>query len=101
MTILERMKEMLENEPRARERSKKDNAIRIILCDQYPALREVPKEDLLEALRAYASYDRAWRMVLMEYPHLRGSDYDDGHRLAVKKMDELGYTVQPDNYVTK
>jgi hypothetical protein len=98
MTKLEKVEALLTREPRARERKYKDNAIRQLLLERYPELKTIGKETLIAALQDYASYDRAWRKVLQDIPSLRGSDYDDGHRLAVEKMDELGYNVQPANY---
>lgn len=98
MTILEKMQSFLEREPRARERSKKDNAIRVLLIEAYPSLETVPKDVLIDALRSYSSYDRAWRKILEETPSLRGSDYDQKYELAMHKMDELGYMVQPADY---
>lgn len=91
MTSYEEMEALLIAEPRARERKNKDRAIRRILIEKYPILRELDKGMLIEVLKAYATYDRAWRKTTEVHVHLRGTDYYEKFQLEDKKKVELGY----------
>lgn len=93
MTIQEEMKEFLEKYEGARERSNKTRAIRAILVKHFPELNEIPKDTLIKVLRMNDSYDRAWRKVLQENKHLRGTDYSEKDELEILKQQELGYNV--------
>lgn len=92
-TIYDEVKQLLENEPRARERRHKDRAIRYLLIEKYPVLKDIPKETLVKAFKEYSSYDRAWRKTTEENPNLRGADYYQKFQLEQKKQAELGYNL--------
>lgn len=94
MTVYEQMHALLKSEPRARERRQKDRAIRVLLIERYPSLKGIDKEVLISALKAYSSYDRAWRKTTEEFPELRGSDYYEKFQLEDEKKEELGYPRQ-------
>lgn len=62
-----------------------------LLKGRYPALTNVPREVLIDAVRDYASMDRAWRQALEKNSKFRGTDYGDKEALMHKKKTELGY----------
>lgn len=93
--VYEQMQSLLQNEPRSRERKNKGRAIRLLLIEKYPALKSVPKDVMLQAIKSMESYDRAWRKVTQENPHLRGSDYYQKNDLEDAKKAELGYRTSP------
>jgi hypothetical protein len=97
-TVYDQMKDLLEEDPRARERRNKDRAIRVLLMRRHPELKEVRKEVLLAALREYQSYNRAWRKTTQENEHLRGKDYHQKFKLEDQKQAELGYNVDLSKY---
>lgn len=90
-TIYERVHEFLQQNPRARERKYKDEAIVFMLKGMYPYL-ETSTERIAFA-QDYASYDRAWRKVLQDHEGLRGKDYGDKVVLEQEKILDLGYEV--------
>lgn len=89
------MKEKLFNylviQPLARERKNKDRAIVNLLMDEYPELKVIDKNILIEFIRANNHVDRLWRDILVEHEELRGSDYEEKAILVKKKQRELGY----------
>lgn len=93
--VYEQMQSLLTSNEKARERKNKGRAIRILLIEKYPALKSVPKEVMLKAIKSMESYDRAWRKVTQENPHLRGRDYYQKHELEDAKKTELGYRTSP------
>lgn len=95
MNVYEKMERLLREDPRARERVNKDRAIRVLLTKRFPDLQKVPKFTLIKALRAYSSYDRAWRKATEEFPELRGSDWAEKFHLEEAKKKELGYPTKP------
>lgn len=97
MTAIESMAKYLVDKPKARERRYKDLAMAHRLVRRYGL--DIEPQTLREVLQDYGTMDRAWRKVLQDNPELRGSDYEKGYELAVKKMDELGYDVQTANYL--
>lgn len=95
-----KIKRLLENNAKYRWRSNKDEGIIEILRMRYPKIhflieeRKLSTEDLINIVQDYASLDRAWRKTLEENPELRGGDYEQKHKLELKKMVELGYNVR-------
>lgn len=96
----ERIKKVLEAEPKARERKNKNKAIAFILRTQlYPeTLKDIDKEKVIAVVKHANTLDRAWRKVTEMHPELRGSDY------SKKKVEEqevqvaLGYGDPPPPY---
>lgn len=85
------LEKYLEIEPRARERRARTNGIINVLLDYYPALKQVPKVDLIDFCKDYASLERSWRDILKNNPSLRGQDYDDKENLEQEAQITLGY----------
>ncbi len=88
----EHLKKYLESEPRARNRSAKDRGIVNLMTENGTRLPQT-KEALIEFVKDYNSYDRLWRLIMQEYPELRGLDYDDKEILSQGKVIELGYEI--------
>jgi hypothetical protein len=89
------IKSKLEEHIWFRERSKKNEGIARLLIRRYnlennPQINPLVLADLIAEA---SSLDRAWRKVLQENPHLRGSDYGESERLEQEKILELGYEV--------
>ena len=90
------IKDYLESEPRFRERVNKDRGI-VNLLLRHQSLKMPPeptfltKELLITICQDYASLDRFWRMLLMECPELRGSDYDSKDKMESEHLVNLGY----------
>ena len=80
----------LENEVWFRQRSMKNMGIAEIILSKMPELKTGPEEFLQYALTMNNSIDRVWRKILEEYPHLRGSDYNDKDKLEAMTLAELG-----------
>lgn len=92
MTIYEEVKTQLEKYPTARERAKKNRFIAWLLDKTYNwKLAGLNVEAMENLLKDAATYDRAWRKVLQDEEHLRGSDYEDKTMLEKEKQIELGY----------
>jgi hypothetical protein len=87
------IKTYLEREPKARERRNRSRAIVNLLLKQYPELLSIPKDKLCDFIHSADSYDRIFRKVLVENPHLRGKDYEDKTALEQGNMLQLGYEV--------
>lgn len=85
------MKELLEEKPEARERNNKNRAIGHLLRQRYDALKELPKETMLEIIQDTLLYDRAWRYILQKHPSLRGSDYGEKVELEQRFISNLPY----------
>ena len=92
MTKYEEVKTLLENEPKGRERSHKNRALAYIIRRKYQQMFAIDNDLVADIIAEASSYDRAWRMVLMENEHLRGSDYEENQVLEEIKQLELGYT---------
>lgn len=82
---------LLEKEPRARERKYKARAISRVLQARHESLRAVSVETIDEVVGDTLSLDREWRKILLENPHLRGTDYDDKNKLENEAKIRLGY----------
>lgn len=80
----------LQEEPKARERRAKDRALCNLLIRNYPALRNIPKETLIEVVRDFNALDRYWRLLTSLHPELRGSDYDTKQVVEERKQLQLG-----------
>lgn len=93
ITAKEKMLELLQQQPLARERKNKNRAIAYMLCRRYHITGELSPAKLEEIIVEAATLDRAWRQILQqdEYKHLRGKDYGDKEMLEQEKQIELGY----------
>jgi len=91
MKLYDQMLEMLEAEPRARERRNKRRAVARILQKRYPVLKEISVDTLIEVLDDGDSLDRYWRLILAEREDLQGSDYRTKKIVEERKEIELGY----------
>lgn len=89
--MYEEIKAQLEKSPRGRERKNKNAFIAWILEKKYMPSMGLNLKQLENVIVDAGSYDRAWRKVLQEEPHLRGTDYGDKEVLEQEKMLELGY----------
>jgi len=102
MTLKNQVKEYLENEPRARERRNKDRALANLLLKRHPKLqnaldeRKMNKDDLIAIMQDFDSLNRFWRLILMENPELRGSDYDTKDKMESKHLGLIGYRLPND-----
>ena len=97
MSLKQTIKDYLEIEPKFRERRNKDRGITNLLLKRHPKLqnalqeRFLTKDDIVSICDEFASFDRLWRLALMENPKLRGADYEDKDHLEQEKMSEMGY----------
>ena len=88
-------------EPKFRERKNKDSGIVNMLMRDFPQLSEcirlgqMSKDTVVAMVQSYATLDRAWRQALESDVSLRGSDYGMKAELENKKLEELGYNVNP------
>lgn len=86
------LEKLIEENPKARERKYKDDAIVHVLVTRfYHSFEEIDREKLIEFVKDHNTLDRSWRKILEERPELRGSDYNDKERLEQEKQIELGY----------
>ncbi len=89
MKISEKLLQLLEVEPRARERAAKNRAIGNTIINEYGI--SVDKSMMQSIVGDILTLDRAWRKILEDNPHLRGTDYGQKDELELKKLKELGY----------
>lgn len=100
------MKQYLERCPAARERAAKDRHILHILTFKFEKLNKIIKlglagtgeqlaspREMIAFMRAYATYDRAWRKILQDHVELRGKDYDEKEPLEEEAMADIGYNT--------
>lgn len=99
--MYERIKNYLIAEPRSRERQLHQRGMVNLLLEDYPELKELPKEKLVDFCHDFESYCRIWRKVLSENENLRGTDYYDKIRLEQEKQIELGYEANYFNDIKK
>ena len=85
------LKDLLEAQPRARERKNKNEAIAFLIIKNHSL--DLDRALVEKIVKEANTLDREWRKILEETPELRGSDYDEKPKLVKKKLDELGYTV--------
>lgn len=86
------LKQLLETEPKARERKNKNRAIGRIIEKMFPALTDaISIETVMEIVAETLTLDRQWRKLLADNPELRGSDYGDKDELEQKAQINLGY----------
>lgn len=93
-TIKETVFKFLESNPSFRERKNKNKGIAFLLSREFKKqgnMYVIFPSDVTQIVQESASYDRAWRQILEQNPHLRGKDYDEKHDLEEKKQEELGY----------
>lgn len=85
----------LEEKPVARERRFKDRGIVFFLLRRLNheplETQTLTTDELIDLVKDFNSADRYWRMLLAEYPHLRGTDYNDKHEYEQRKELSLGY----------
>ena len=97
MTIQEEMVYYLENNPKFRERKYRGHllcnlALRATgLGNKYSRGEKLTIQEMCDFAVKFDSYRHAWGDVTREVPSLRGSDYEDGERLAQEKQTQLGY----------
>lgn len=89
--MYERIKNYLQREARARERTLHQRGMVNLLLEDYPELKEIPKDKLVDFCHNFESYCRIWRKVLEENPELRGLDYDTKQVVEQDYMLKLGY----------
>ncbi len=80
-----------------RERRYKDEGLVNLLQGEYPDLRNISKEVLINAFKDYTSAERFRRMLLQEHKDLRGLDYCQKDEYELKEMSNLGYNVEIPN----
>ena len=93
------LKQLLETQPKARERSNKNRAIAHVILKKYNI--EIDKGMLSDIVGEVLTLDRQWRKLLEDNPELRGLDYGEGKRLAQEKVLSLGYEVGQEGNVSK
>lgn len=100
MNQREIIKQYLEREPLARERANKNRAIGNILAEKYGtgfidgiAELSLDKNTMSDFMSDVLNYDRYWRLVTAEYPHLRGKDWETKDIVEQKAQVELGYEI--------
>ena len=78
-------------EPRARERKNYSRAMINLLLENYPELKELPKDKLVDFCRDFESYARIWRKVVEENKDLRGKDYNTKDKMEGEYQINIGY----------
>lgn len=107
MTLKTLVHDYLVKQPLFRERKNKDRGIVNILISRHYKLGEairtgvLSKDFVTEAMKEYASMDRAWRQALEQDPNLRGKDYGDKEKLEQEAEIRLGYVPGHDADVKK
>jgi hypothetical protein len=97
MTLQEEVMSYLQNNPKYRERKYRGHllcnlALRACnLGNKWSKKEQLSVQELCDFAVKFDSYRHAWGDVTRTCPELRGSDYDEGERLAQEKMMELGY----------
>lgn len=86
---MQTLEDLLEKQPRARERKYKNEAIAYLLKLKHSL--NLDRKLLMEIVKEANTLDREWRKLLEENPKLRGSDYEEKNKLVDKKLKELGY----------
>lgn len=86
----------LKEEPKARERRLHQRGMVNLLLQDYPELKEIPKDKLVEFCHSFESYCRIWRKVLEENPEVRGKDYDT--KRIVEENYQIGLGYEPRFY---
>jgi len=98
MTIQEEMVYYLENNPKFRERKYRGHllcnlALRATgLGNKYSRGEKLTIQEMCDFAVKFDSYRHAWGDVTREVKELRGTDYNEGERLAQEKQMELGYS---------
>lgn len=97
MNAQELIKEKLEKHTAFRERKDRGKYLATLSLRRY-GLEQVgststclTKDELAKVCVTYETYERAWRKVLEENEHLRGSDYEEKTEKEEKVKKELGY----------
>ncbi len=89
--MYEEIKKHLKENIKVRERRNKNLFIAWLLSKKYGDNNVIPFTKIEDLIVDAASYDRAWRKVLQDCPHLRGSDYVEKEVLEQEKQIQLGY----------
>lgn len=80
-------------EPRARYIKNRSRSVVNLLLQNYPELKEIPKDKLIDFIHDAESYSRAFRQVLFDNQDLvPDSDKKIKPILEQEKQIELGYT---------
>ena len=89
----DKVKQVLEKEPRARERANKNKAIAFILRTEiFPeTLKGVERDKITAIVKQANTLDRAWRKVTEMHPELRGKDYSKKKQEEQEVQVALGY----------
>ena len=98
MTIFSELKEKMEQHPKFRERTFRDEGLVILALRSLDLERKyettpLDKKEMAEFAKKYDSYRHEWDAVMRECPHLQGSDFSDGKALSQAKQIEFGYEV--------
>lgn len=89
-------------EPRARFIKNRMRAIVNLLLKDFPELKDIPKDKLVNFIHQAESFNRIFRLVLAEHPELvPEEDKEVKHILEEEKMIELGYETNYHNNVNK
>lgn len=97
MTLQEEVLYYLENNPKFRERKFRGHLLCNLalkatnLGNKYSQGEKLTIQEMCDFAVKFDSYRHAWGDVTREVPSMRGSDYEDGERLAQEKQIELGY----------
>ena len=95
----DRIEKLMEEEPWARELKNRNKAIRTLLLNTFPSAKFLGDSYLEEMIAFAVAQDRYHRAIRLEKAEeWKLDDVEDGYELAVDKMDELGYMVQPSSY---
>lgn len=89
--MYERIKNYLQIQPKARERSLHQRGMVNLLLEDYPELKELPKDKLVDFCHDFESYCRIWRKVVEENESLRGLDYSTKEKVEQDYMLKIGY----------
>lgn len=88
MKLETQLKQLLQKEPRARERRNKVRAVSQILRNNHPVLGQVVPEVLQLIVDEVIALERYWRLILAREPELRGADYDGGKFKAKEQLEQ-------------
>jgi hypothetical protein len=73
----DKVKALLEEDPRTRERKNKTRTVAYILRKKHVELADIPNRKLAEILAESNTLDRMWRKVTEDHERLRGEDYNE------------------------
>lgn len=91
--MTEALKNLIINEPEARERANKNKVIAKVIYEGYALAHNPVKPRMTDIAGEILTLDRAWRLFLRDNKEYRGKDYNEKAELEVEKQRELGYNV--------